>query len=159
MCPHCRDHRQRIGPWHPHATGGKGPLAGFLVVSPFLMQIKADCLKTSVDGTAKWRIAVSKMRMSILSALAAIAFGIFGASSVSAAPANGGVITHLAATSAIQKVRYYRRYGYYRPYNRYRYYRPYYCRPYYYRPYYYGYYRPYYYYRTYYRPYYYRYYR
>ena len=36
---------------------------------------------------------MSKTRMSILSALAAIAFGIFGASSVSAAPANGGVST------------------------------------------------------------------
>ena len=99
---------------------------------------------------------MSKVRLSILAALAAIGFGVCGASSVSAAPANGTVISQIASTGTIQKV-YYWGYGYYRAYYR-PYYRPYYgyYRPYYYRPYYrpyYGYYRPYYY-----RPYYYSYY-
>jgi len=83
---------------------------------------------------------MSKARTSILAALATIAVGLGGASSASAVPANGTVISQIASIGTTQKVQYYYR-PYYRPY----YYRPYY-RPYYYRPYY----RPYYYYPPYY---------
>ena len=116
---------------------------------------------------------MSKMRTTMLAALAAIAFALCGTSGASAVPANAAVIKQAAPTSGVQQV-WYRRYGYYRPYGYYRHYyrRPYYgyYRHYYRRPYY-GYYRPYYrrpyygyrsyyrrpyygYYRPYYRPYY-----
>ena len=103
---------------------------------------------------------MSRVRTSILAALAAIGFGLCGASTASAVPANGAVIDQAAPKAEVQKV-WYRRYGYYRPYcPPYRAYSGYYRRPYY-RPYrgyyraYSSYRRPYYgYYRTYYRPYY-----
>ena len=102
---------------------------------------------------------MSKMRTTMLAALAAIAFALCGTPGASAAPANGAVIKQAAPVSGVQQV-WYRRYGYYRPYRHYyrpyyRRYRPYYgYRRYYYRRPYYGYYRPYYYRRPYYRRYY-----
>jgi hypothetical protein len=101
---------------------------------------------------------MSKVRVNILAVLAAIAFGLCGALSASAAPANGIALHKVAPAADLQKTWYYRR-RYYRPYYSYRpYYRPYWSyryRPYY-RPYWrhYGYRRPYYYYRPYYRRYY-----
>ena len=112
---------------------------------------------------------MSRVRTSILAALAAIGFGLCGASTASAVPANGAAINQAAPKAEVQKV-WYRRYRSYRPYcppsrsyyGHYRrpyygYRRPYYS--YYRRPYYSYYRRPYYrpyygYYRSYYRPYY-----
>jgi hypothetical protein len=106
---------------------------------------------------------MSKVRVSMLAAVTAIAFGLCGISTASAVPANGIAISHITPPWGVQKAGYYRR-GYYRPYRRYhrRYYRHYpdyyaYYPPYrryygYYRPYYY---QPYYYNRLYYRRYYY----
>ena len=108
---------------------------------------------------------MSRVRTSILAAIAAIGFGLCGASTASAVPANGAAINQAAPKAEVQKV-WYRRYRYYRPYcppsrSYYGYYRRPYYRPYYgYRRPYYSYYRrpyyrPYYgYYRSYYRPYY-----
>lgn len=59
---------------------------------------------------------MSKIRMSILAALAAIGVALVGASSISAAPVNGNAIGQIDPTPAIQKVYYYRRYHHYRHY-------------------------------------------
>ena len=65
-------------------------------------------------GETERRRIMSKMRMSILAALAAIGVGLGGASSASAAPANGNAIGQIDPTPAIQKVYYYRHYRHYR---------------------------------------------
>jgi hypothetical protein len=59
---------------------------------------------------------MSKMRMSILAAIATIGVGLAGASSVSAAPVNGGVVGAIVPTPAIEKVYYYHRHYYHRHY-------------------------------------------